>query len=603
MSMSDDPRGFRRGQPGARAYAPQPGQGGRGAPPAGDRYPPGYEQREAGPPPHRQAEKSQPAFSAYRPEAYAANDRSKERPAAGRQERPAWDEGNRNAPSSGLGPTSEPFPRAQQSRDPYYQGASDPYAAPAQRGYENDWRQDPYPDQGSHQLPNFYPTHDEQTNGSNPQQTHDHFFASDRDAADVPPPQPLGGRLRNAFDESDFDSEPRAGYGNQGGRDYGEPAQRHHGVHGMAPNQDPEWDKYDQPPAPAAVRPFHPPAVIPEDDLDADFFADEDDYDAEDFGPERRGGRKRLMAAVLVGAVVTGGGLAYLYKSSANLSADESPSLISADNRPVKEEPTDAGGRNFPNGSKLIYERLGQEGGGQAQRGGGGTQQASAAPGIVTTGGTLEERIENALKAQKDEPPAAKGTSADAPRAVRTLTFGPDGNPKPAESRTQRVAAAEPKPQRTAANPTVPDSVSSGIIVTTEPTAASSGSAPAEAEAAPQRPAAAARPQRLAAGTPQTAQQPAPQIVESAGSGAGQFFVQIAARNDQEAAVAAFATLQQKFATVLGNHSPSVRKADLGEKGVWYRLMVGPMENKADADQLCEQLKTAGMKGCFARKE
>ena len=80
-------------------------------------------------------------------------------------------------------------------------------------------------------------------------------------------------------------------------------------------------------------------------------------------------------------------------------------------------------------------------------------------------------------------------------------------------------------------------------------------------------------------------------------------FVQIAARNDQAAAMAAFADLQQKYASVLGNHSPSVRKVDLGEKGVWYRLMVGPMPSKADADKLCEDLKTAGMKSCFSRKE
>jgi cell division protein FtsN len=537
---------------------------------------------------NRQPEKSQPSFSAYRPEAYAANDRSKERPAAGRPERPAWDEGNRSA-SSGLGPTSEPFPRAQ-SRDPYYQGASDPYANPGQRGYENDWRQDPYPDQGPHQLPNFYPTHDEQTNGANPQQMHDHFFASDRDAD----PQPLAGRLRNAFDGNDFGGHQPNNFAAPAARDYAEPSQRHHGVHGFDENQDFEWEKYEQPPAPPSVRPFHPPATIPDDDMDADFFADEDDYDADDYGPERGGGRKRLMAAVLVGAVVTGGGLAYLYKSSGNLNADEGPSLISADNRPVKEEPADAGGRNFPGGSKLIYERLGQDGA-QPQ-----TQQASVAatPGIVTTtGGTLEERIENALKAQKDESPAPaanEASSPDKPRPVRTLTFGPDGNPKPVEARTQRVAAAE---RPSAAKPTVPESVSSGIIVTTEPTAASSRPAPAEAEAA--QPTPAARPARLAAATPAAA----PAVVESTGGSAGQYFVQIGARNDEGAAVAAFATMQQKYASVLGNHAPSVRKADLGDKGVWYRLMVGPMETKADADQLCEQLKTAGMKGCFSRKE
>ena len=154
---------------------------------------------------------------------------------------------------------------------------------------------------------------------------HDHFFASDRDAElPPPPPQPLSGRLRNAFEDNEFDGSRRAVTAASRriisprlpARDYGEPAQRHHGVHGFDETQDFEWDKYEQPPAPTSVRPFHPPATIPDDDMDADFFADEDDYDADEYGSERRGGRKKLMAAVLVGAVVTGGGLAYIYKTS-----------------------------------------------------------------------------------------------------------------------------------------------------------------------------------------------------------------------------------------------------------------------------------------------
>jgi hypothetical protein len=103
--------------------------------------------------------------------------------------------------------------------------------------------------------------------------------------------------------------------------------------------------------------------------------------------------------------------------------------------------------------------------------------------------------------------------------------------------------------------------------------------------------------QQIAALTP-----PAPQTAITTGGESG-MFVQIAARNDEAAARAAFADLQQKYAGVLGSHSPSVRKVDLGEKGVWYRLLVGPMASKGDADKLCEDLKTAGMKGCFSRKE
>jgi cell division septation protein DedD len=558
--MSDDPRGFRRGQPGNRDQAaPQQGRGGRGAPPRDDRFD-NFRQPES--PAGRQPEKHQPSFSAYRPEAYAAQERSPAR----------------------LAPTSEPFPRAQQDRDPYRggQNSGDPYAAPNGRGYDNDWRADPYNDQ----APSYYPP--DEPAGGDAQSVHDRFFAPEPDRAPPPPPR---------YNDPEF------------GADLGNypAAQRHSGVHGAnAGFDDRREEEWDQPPAPTSVRPFHAPATIPDDDLDADFFADEDDYDAEEYPPEK-GGRKKLMAAVLVGAVVTGGGLAYVYKTSGG-AGDGYPSVISADSRPVKEEPADGpgtAGRDFPNGNKLIYDRLGgaaQEAGAAPTRLAGGSPSGKTeTQGDVPTGGTLEQRIENALKAQKEEEPAAAqnrgggAASADTPRTVRTMTFGPDGTQQAAESKTQRVAANNAK-----------NALSSGVVVTTQPTSATTRDDPPPAEepaetsaaASPAESAPAPRQTRTAAVAPQAA----PQLTEAAG-GSGNFFVQIAARNDQDAAMAAFASLQQKYAGVLGNHSPSVRKVDLGEKGVWFRLLVGPIVSKGEADQLCEQLKTAGMKGCFARKD
>ncbi len=169
-------------------------------------------------------------------------------------------------------------------------------------------------------------------------------------------PRPPQQRFKPAFEEQDFAADPANAYGSY-------PAQRHNGVHGANSGFDDqheeEWDKFDQAPAPSSVRPFHAPATVPEEDIDADFFADEDDYDAEDYPQESRGGRKKLIAAVLLGAVVTGGGLAYVYKTSGG-AGDGYPSVISADSRPVKEEPAEPGGRDFPNGNKLIYSRLGE---------------------------------------------------------------------------------------------------------------------------------------------------------------------------------------------------------------------------------------------------
>jgi hypothetical protein len=581
MSMSDDPRGFRRGQPGNRDdAASQQGRAGRDAPPRDDRY---ETYRQADPQSARHPEKHQPSFSAYRPEAYAAPERP-----PGRPER-AQREGPRSAPPPpprSLAPTSEPFPRAAQARDPYgEQSSSDPYAAPNGRGYDNDWRADPYNDQNPNQFPNYYPP--EEPAGADAQSVHDRFFAAEAEQAPPPP------RYQGPFEDKSFDAAQPQGYGNY-------PTQRHSGVHGPSSGFDErseaDWDKFDQAPAPAAVRPFHAPATIPDDDIDADFFADDDDYDAEDYAPEKKGSRTKLMAAVLVGAVVTGGGLAYVYKTSGG-AGDGYPSIISADNRPVKEEPAEPGGRDFPNGNKLIYDRLGglaQEAGAAPTRlAGGAPSSGKDTQAGTATGGTLEERIENALKAQKEDEPAAQargGASPDAPRTVRTMTFGPDGTPRAVEPKTKRIAANDSG-----------DALSSGVVVTTQPTSASARVEEPAETSAPAAPAERAPRQTRTAAVAQP-QAAAPQLTESA-SGNGNFFVQIAARNDQDAAMAAFSSLQQKYAATLGNHSPSVRKVDLGEKGVWFRLLVGPIESKTEADQLCEQLKTAGMKSCFARKD
>ena len=45
---------------------------------------------------------------------------------------------------------------------------------------------------------------------------------------------------------------------------------------------------------------------------------------------------------------------------------------------------------------------------------------------------------------------------------------------------------------------------------------------------------------------------------------------------------------------VLGSHAPVIKRADLGEKGVYYRAMVGPFGSSEEASQFCGSLKRAG---------
>jgi cell division protein FtsN len=52
--------------------------------------------------------------------------------------------------------------------------------------------------------------------------------------------------------------------------------------------------------------------------------------------------------------------------------------------------------------------------------------------------------------------------------------------------------------------------------------------------------------------------------------------------------------MQSRFSSVLGGQPSTVRRAELGERGVFYRAMVGPFASRDQATQLCSSLKAAG---------
>ena len=106
-----------------------------------------------------------------------------------------------------------------------------------------------------------------------------------------------------------------------------------------------------------------------------------------------------------------------------------------------------------------------------------------------------------------------------------------------------------------------------------------------------------ATPQRKPAPAPAAAR---PTRTATAGS-SGKYVVQVAARKSQSDALIAFADLQGKYPSLLNNYRPIIIPADLGPKGVWYRLQVGPLNQKTSAANLCQKLKSAGMKSCLVR--
>jgi len=74
----------------------------------------------------------------------------------------------------------------------------------------------------------------------------------------------------------------------------------------------------------------------------------------------------------------------------------------------------------------------------------------------------------------------------------------------------------------------------------------------------------------------------------------GGYLVQVSSQRSEADAQASYKALQGKFPSVLGSRSPLIKRADLGDKGVYYRAMVGPFGSSEEASQFCGSLKSAG---------
>lgn len=101
---------------------------------------------------------------------------------------------------------------------------------------------------------------------------------------------------------------------------------------------------------------------------------------------------------------------------------------------------------------------------------------------------------------------------------------------------------------------------------------------------------------------PVVAAKPVPEapatVAASSASGSGGYVVQLAAFRDELSARDAFAKLQRKY-PALAAFGADIQRADLGDKGIYYRLRAGYM-SKPDAQSLCNDLAAKGQ-ACFVR--
>jgi SPOR domain len=325
-----------------------------------------------------------------------------------------------------------------------------------------------------------------------------------------------------------------------------------------------------------------------------------------------------MVGSALLGAIALGGALAFAYKQSGGgIGSGEQPPLVTADARPVKELPDQPGGKEFPHKNKLIYDRL-QNGDEPESERIVPRQEDVAVPalpaaptelaGLPTPVATTDMVTPQTTQAVDGAPApaaapmavAAADDSADGgPRRVKTLKVRPDGSVE--EPAGAPAAAAEG-----AAQPAMAAAAADGETAALPAAAAM----PVPAADPPVAAAAPAKPQQVAAVQPAPVKPKAPKPAVAQASATPQaatpntkYVVQVGSKKNQTEALASFADMQQKYPTLLASYRPMVQKADLGAKGVWYRLRIGPIADKSAAAKLCSQLKAQGLPDCLVASQ
>ena len=85
-----------------------------------------------------------------------------------------------------------------------------------------------------------------------------------------------------------------------------------------------------------------------------------------------------------------------------------------------------------------------------------------------------------------------------------------------------------------------------------------------------------------------------PEAPVAAPVSSGGFVVQVSSQKSQADAMSAWQSLQRKYSAVVGGLKPSIKKAEVGDRGTFYRVRVGPWASSSDAAALCAKLKAAG---------
>ena len=302
-----------------------------------------------------------------------------------------------------------------------------------------------------------------------------------------------------------------------------------------------------------------------------------------------QGGHRKGMVTVMavMGLAVVGTLAAFGYRSlSGPSSSSAPPPVIRASTEPSKVAPPPSA--NPDTGStKLTYDRFGDRG--QNEQVVSREEQpvemkdlARSAPRVVLPGApTVNSTGSSVASVQAPGNPPSVLTE---PKRVRTVPIRPD-QPE-AGVRPQTVPAAPIAPQRQAA---------AGANMPLDIAAQTASAAAPTARTVPARPGQNTSPLSLNPDSnPAQAQAARTAPTRLASVQSGGYVVQVASQRSEADAQSSYRSIQSKFSSLLSDHQAVIKRAELGDKGTYYRAMVGPFSTREQAIQLCGSLKAAG---------
>ena len=286
-----------------------------------------------------------------------------------------------------------------------------------------------------------------------------------------------------------------------------------------------------------------------------------------------------LPPLMLIGAF--GGFVAlavYAYNAGTQSVDEGNLMVVEADKTPLKEKPQDPGGMQFPNQDKTIFETFS-----------GGAKKPANVERVLPTPEEPMPKEANASKWVNDK-------LADKKTAPLEQVFGSE-NADADIAPAQTAQSSQPKVlnvQEELGKQALEMAPSAGQSTITAPAVEAVDIKPIEVQtkpvAVPEKPMATPLPAPVApiVELKKPVETPTPKPIEKPKASSGKTLVQLGAYHSEAEAKADFAKLQKKHPALAGK-TPTIVRADLGAKGIYYRLRVATDDGKA----LCSKLSGA----------